>query len=531
MKGVSDPAFIRWFMLLGVALAIAWWESDTRTRGLLWNSVALGVSVVACSLPIGVALGWLIHRTDLRGWLAAERALTAMLFLPLYLQAAGWDAGFGRQGWLAFGWDQAGTPVLSGWRAAVWIHTVVAIPWVVWATGLAFRHVDPEVEELASLELSPWAAFRRVTLPAVRPALVAVGLWVFVLTAGEMTVTDLYQVRTFAEETYSMSLLSEQLSGDAGGELARTPHVWGWLSLIACCSVWSIWLLRWDNPFLRSAAADPRRWSLGRHRTWLSLGVAGCWLFVVGVPLANVLYNAGVRVESVGGELVRSWSPVKVSEVVGWAPIRFARELGWTTVIGSLSASLAAMVAIPAGWQARRGGGWLWFLVLGAGLGLAIPGPTWGLWLAGWFSRPEPKWIGWLYDHSIAAPVLATVVRAFPPAVLVTWYGFRSFPPELIEAARVDGLSAWQCFWRVVWPMRWQFALAGWLAAFLVAAGDLSTSILVTPPGLFTVPVRLFGLLHAGVDDQVAGLCLANAGLVIVLQAILRRLFAAAARS
>jgi ABC-type spermidine/putrescine transport system permease subunit II len=36
----------------------------------------------------------------------------------------------------------------------------------------------------------------------------------------------------------------------------------------------------------------------------------------------------------------------------------------------------------------------------------------------------------------------------------------------------------------------------------------LACSILVVPPGVTTVPIRVFGLIHAGVDDQVAGLCL-----------------------
>jgi hypothetical protein len=44
---------------------------------------------------------------------------------------------------------------------------------------------------------------------------------------------------------------------------------------------------------------------------------------------------------------------------------------------------------------------------------------------------------------------------------------------------------------------------------------------------LFTTPARVFGLLHAGVDDQVAGLCLANLAIVLVpalaCAALLRR--------
>jgi iron(III) transport system permease protein len=41
--------------------------------------------------------------------------------------------------------------------------------------------------------------------------------------------------------------------------------------------------------------------------------------------------------------------------------------------------------------------------------------------------------------------------------------------------------------------------------------GDVAASILVTPPGVTTVAIRVFGLIHYGVDDQVAALSLVTA--------------------
>jgi len=43
---------------------------------------------------------------------------------------------------------------------------------------------------------------------------------------------------------------------------------------------------------------------------------------------------------------------------------------------------------------------------------------------------------------------------------------------------------------------------------------------LVTPPGVDTLPIRIFGLIHAGVDDQVAAVCIATALSVAVLTAL-----------
>jgi iron(III) transport system permease protein len=39
------------------------------------------------------------------------------------------------------------------------------------------------------------------------------------------------------------------------------------------------------------------------------------------------------------------------------------------------------------------------------------------------------------------------------------------------------------------------------------------------PPGVETLSIKIFNLVHYGVEDQVAGICLALTGLLIVLAA------------
>lgn len=63
--------------------------------------------------------------------------------------------------------------------------------------------------------------------------------------------------------------------------------------------------------------------------------------------------------------------------------------------------------------------------------------------------------------------------------------------------------------WRVALPWKCSATLAAWLLAAVVAIGDLSASILTVPPGVPLLSVRIFTLLHYGVEDQVAGICLA----------------------
>src|SRR3990172_722178 len=115
-------------VLLGSASALALVTIEHRTATLLGNTLCLSAATCAISLPLGVVLAWLLVRTDLPGRRAGLVLFGVMLFVPLYLQAAAWQAGFGLQGWYT---TEGGLPVLlEGWAGAVWVQAVAAVPWV-----------------------------------------------------------------------------------------------------------------------------------------------------------------------------------------------------------------------------------------------------------------------------------------------------------------------------------------------------------------------------------------------------------------
>jgi iron(III) transport system permease protein len=251
-----------------------------------------------------------------------------------------------------------------------------------------------------------------------------------------------------------------------------------------------------------------RVFRLGRYGRFGLLLVAGAGVTVVGVPLANLVYKAGLVVEQVGDQWLRHWSGWKLLCLVGGTPARYGEEFVWSLIIGAASATAAIGLGAPLAWSARKGRvGALPALAIIA-LGLAIPGPIIGLRLIWLLNRETSDLLVWLYDRTILAPVLAQVVRSLPIATLVCWYAMRSVADDLLDAAAVDGAGAFARFWWVVVPQRAPSLAAAWLAALAVSVGDLSASILVVPPGVTTITVRVFGLLHSGVDDQVAGISL-----------------------
>jgi putative spermidine/putrescine transport system permease protein len=78
-------------------------------------------------------------------------------------------------------------PILGSTAALVAAHALIVIPWAVRLVTASLAGFDPTVEEAAkNLGAGPWTTFRRVTLPAIRPGIVAGALFGFVMSFGNL---------------------------------------------------------------------------------------------------------------------------------------------------------------------------------------------------------------------------------------------------------------------------------------------------------------------------------------------------------
>ena len=501
------PHRAAWLGLACVVLASAAVGLDDRLGALVFNTALLVAGTLAISLPLGTAAAVLIARTDVAGRRLAAAGLGAVLFVPIYLQAAAWQAGFGLQGWVTLNWDIG--VWLEGMTAAVWIHGLAATPWVALIVGIGLQLVEPELEEQAVLDASPGYVFRQVTFPACYGAIGVAALWVAVTTSAEMAVTDLFAVRTFAEEIYTQTAMGPQTvdgvfvgpPGFAACLLASTAMVLAGMILLLSLS---------------TARRPPSRrrlvnYSLGRFRFAASTGLGVLLFIVIGVPLVNLAVKAGIVVSQTDNGRVREWFLSKFVEVVVSSPWKYGEEFGWTLLIGLLAATAAATLGAMLAWLTCRGRvsqTLVWVLIAAA---LATPGPVIGLAVIQLVNRPGIPLLTFLYNQSIFAPWLAQTIRALPAGTLIMWFAFRSISPSVLDAARVDGAGRWSQLTKIALPMRWSAWCLAWVACAVVAAGDLGASVLTVPPGVMTLQIQIFTLLHYGVEDVVAGISLASA--------------------
>jgi iron(III) transport system permease protein len=501
--------------LAGAAVVPFLLTTSPRERGLALNTLLLVAGTCAISLPLGTLLAVLVARTDVPGRKLLVLLLAMLLFMPLYVQNASWQAGFGQQGWWELLFSRLGAPPpLDRWRGAIWIHAVAAVPWVALIVGAALRQVEPELEEAALVEGSPWLVLWRVTLRRSLAAIIAAGLWIAVAVAGEITITDMWQLRTYAEEVYIGFAL-----GDTIEEV--TLHVLPgvilvvWLGLAALVAIVQI------AP--HSAQPQPRpplTFRLGRWRWPLTIVAWLTAALLVGVPLGSLVVKLGFVVTQDGAERVRSWSLAAAGDVLVRSPWEFRREILWSLITGSMAATVAVVVATPLAWAVRQRGVGLAAALLLVAILLAIPGPILGLGLIKVFNNPQWPWLNAMYDRSIVVVVIALFLRALPLAILVLWHALASVPTATLEIAALEGAGAWRRLWRVALPQRLPAIAAAWLVALALAIGDLSASFLVLPPGLSLLSRRIFEEAHYGVDNRLAGLTLTAIGLVSLIAAM-----------
>jgi len=501
--------------LLAAGIVLSSFTAENVAWSLVSNTAILCGATAAFALPLGAALAWLLLRTDLPGARGLLVAVGCLLFVPLYLQAAAWQAGFGLEGWFTLSNDRG--PWLDGWVGTVWVHTMAALPWIILIVGSGLRLVEAELEQAALLDAGTLGVARRITMRRASGFIAAAALWVVVSIAGEMTVTDLFRIRTYAEVLYLNLALGESPETAATDSLVS-------LLLIAWLVLAGIVLSERLAPPSRVVLLDRLRTFELRHwRMPLLVITLIVVTLLVAVPLGSLIYKSGVVVEQLGQQRIRRWSPAHSFSLVVSSPKRLLEPLGWSLLISCVTASAALLTGLLAAWAARQNTWARWICMLLIGVGLALPGPLIQFAMIGIFNRHDPSALTWLlnpiiggqfelfpflYDRTIVPACAGLWIRTAPIVTLVVWYGLSTLASEPLDAARAEGVGWLARLWYVAVPQIRGLLAAAWLIGVALSFGDVSSSLLLLPPGVTTMAVHIFNLLHYGVDDRLAADCL-----------------------
>jgi molybdate transport system permease protein len=198
--------------LLGLLWRAPWshaWEylTDDAALQALRLSVICSLWATLLSITLGVPLAWLLATVSFPGRRVVRALCTLSMVLPPVVGGVALLFALGRRGIVGQyldRWFGIGLPFTTA--GVVIAQTFVAMPFLVITVEAALRQVDPQFEAAArTLGGSSWYTFRRVTLPAIRPALVAGAVLAWARALGEFGATITF-AGSFPGTTQTMPL-------------------------------------------------------------------------------------------------------------------------------------------------------------------------------------------------------------------------------------------------------------------------------------------------------------------------------------
>jgi len=501
---------------LAAATLVAYLLSDPLSLRLAANSLFFGLMTAAWVLPLSVFAALAVTKTCLFARGGAFIVLILWLFTPDYVHIAGWRDLFGPQGWFPLSLAGPGTNLIDGATGVVWLNGITLFPWTTLLLAYGYRNVDASLEEEALADASPLRVLQRVTLWQNRDGLIVALLWVMICVFGNMSIASVCNVRTYAEVVFTGIPLGYSISQSS---LTILPGI----LFAACLTILAVYIIYQLAPTQAKVSANHKRMHLRSWQAWFS--VATWSLLVLGLlPSAvGLIHKVGLEVTHVDGNFIRGWSAEKSLRLTLGSLTAYQTELTWSFLLATTVAVVTTVVAFLLADRVARSSRWQVFVVLLiAGL-FALPKPIVGIVLSWSFSRPIFAWAAALVDRTIFVPSLAILTVTLPIAIVYLWHQ-TSRQHHLIEMSQVDGTTWSQ---RLVWvslPNQWPGLLTTFLISFVLAANDISASILVLPPGIDTLSRRIFGLLHFGGEDNVAGILLMNWLAVAVIATIAHQL-------
>ncbi|HWJ52627.1 MAG TPA: ABC transporter permease subunit [Propionibacteriaceae bacterium] len=489
---------------LGRLVLVVWSEGRTTLPGLVAdpglgravsNTIVLAAAVTVTAVPVGTAAALALARADVPGRAGWRVALLLPVLVPDFVLGFSWTQAYGVGGF---------TDVLIGrpWQGVnsalgVWAAlTVGAVPlsYLIVAAGLATRAEPSVVRAARASGARPAAVLWTVTLPLLRPSIVAAAVLCFALSLQAFAIPQVMGTpagfRTVTTEIYrNLSLGSDPQSFVAALALALLL-VLVTLLVVGPADAWLGPRLRAQ----RTAVSEPA--VALRTRSPAGIAVAtllGAFLLLgVLLPLAALLTTALIPAVGVSPRPV-NWTGANFASVVN---DRTLAALGRTSLLAVTAAvlltGLGAAVAVL---ERLRAGRLVATLVTGT---LVLPGSTLAVALLISYGR-------WLGD-TLVIILLAYLAKLWA-------FGHRPLsgvldrlPAAELQAARVSGASARTAVRTVVLPRLAPALLTAWLICCVTALHEVTMSSLLYGPGTETLAVVVLNSADLGQVQNTAAL-------------------------
>ena len=199
------------------------WE--TVLPGYIVTTLELMAGVATGTILIGVGTAWLVTMCAFPGRRILEWALVLPLAMPAYVVAYVYTdmleyAGPVQQALRGlFGWTSPRDywfPEIRSLGGATAVMTMALYPYVYLLARSAFiEQANGVVEAARTLGCTPWAAFRRISLPMARPSIVIGVALAMMETLNDFGTIDYFAVQTLTAGVFNVWLVMNNTGGGA----------------------------------------------------------------------------------------------------------------------------------------------------------------------------------------------------------------------------------------------------------------------------------------------------------------------------
>ncbi|MGP3774555.1 ABC transporter permease [Streptomyces sp. SDT5-1] len=482
-------------------------QSDIRH--VLWFTVWQALASTALTLLIALPGAYVFARFEFPGKQVLRAVVTVPFVLPTVVVGTAFLALVGRGGLLDEVWGvRLDTTVWAILLAHVFFNYAV----VVRTVGGLWAQLDPRQEEAARmLGASRFAAWRRVTLPALGPAVAAAALMVFLFTFTSFGVVQILGgpgFSTLEVEIYRQTAQIFDLSTAAVLTIVQFVAV----GLILGVHAWTV--RRRESALRLVDAAGTSRRPRGAGQWALLGGVLGSVALLIVLPLGVLVersldapggYGFGYY-RALGNADGGTFLVAPINAV--WNSLQYAlAATAIAVVIGGLAAAALtrragrlvrgfdALLMLPLGVSA---------VTVGFGFLITLDEPPLDL---------RSSWI--LVPLAQALVGVPFVVRTMLPVL-------RAVDGRLREAAAVLGASPLRAWREVDLPMVRRALLVAAGFAFAVSLGEFGATVFIARPDNPTLPVAVARLLgRAGELNYGQAMALSTVLMVVCAAALL----------
>lgn len=464
------------------------------TVATLGRTLLLAGSVTLASALIAVPLAWLTVCSDIPGRRLWSVLAALPLVLPSYVAAYLLASILGPRGLVQQGLEPllgiTRLPDIYGFPGAFISLTLMSYPFTFLSVRAALQRMDPSLVEAArSLGQSPWQAFRRVTLPHLRPGLVAGSLLVALYVVRDFGAVSMMRYDTFTRIIYVQ--YRSFIDRSVAASLALV------LVAVTAAILYMEFRTRGRASYARGSVGAPRqarRVALGSWRVPALLSMGAVVTVSLVMPAAGLLY----------------WFVRGLQET-------YALSSLWGTAWNSLVVSGAAAIvvtamALPVAILAvRRPGRLSQFVERLTYIGYALPGIVIALALVFFGASYATRWY-----QTLPLLLVGYAILFIPQAVGSTRTSLLQIPACLEEAGRSLGHSRASVLRRVTLPLLSPGLAAGAALVFLTCMKELPLTLILSPLGFRTLATGVWGNISEAFFAQAA----APALLLVLLSSV-----------